>query len=577
MKPTLWRNITFRWILMASLVIIPLNVLTLVITNKMADQYETQIQEAYENQLLLYSQSIGTEFSRIQDQVSAFLSDANRSTLIFGSGSDLAVDMVRLHGQLANARARTSLLGMGYVWNAEGHYASVFRQGTENTPQEAADLKEYLEQRDNENVLHSENEFLSLNGSAYLVAGHSFPQFSFGMVYDVEYILRQFFPAGHEIQGTLYLADQEGKLLASYSAEGFFTDLGMTSRELEKDSGILILEETMGFEKYRFKWSISYSDIMASLPALLNLLRVFSLVSLIALPLLAILSTNLVIQPLWKLVYGMKAVEEGDLDYRMTEKTSTFQMEYLYGRFNHMVKRIRNLTIDSYEKEIEKLQTDSINIRLQVNQHLLLNFLNTVYYLIVGGKQEEAGEFVQLLMKYFRYVLRKDTGLVRVSEEMQFIHDYLRMQRIRFPGSFSSVYSVSPEAEDLMIPQLLIVNFVENAVKYGLIEDREIEIIVNVRVEDERLLISVCDSGTGISEDVLSILEKGEVLENRTGKHIGIWNCRRRMKLFYGENYELKLTSREGEGTQVWISMPTKPLTTDEMLKKDELLKTDDC
>ena len=114
---------------------------------------------------------MSTEFARLQDQVSAFLNDSNRSTLIFGSGSHQSVDMVRLHGQLSNARARTSLLGMGYVWNAEGHYASVFRQGMENTPEEAADLKEYLEQRNNENVLHSENEFLTLNGSAYLVAG----------------------------------------------------------------------------------------------------------------------------------------------------------------------------------------------------------------------------------------------------------------------------------------------------------------------------------------------------------------------------------------------------------------------
>ena len=106
----------------------------------------------------------------------------------------------------------------------------------------------------------------------------------------------------------------------------------------------------------------------------------------------------------------------------------------------------------------------------------------------------------------------------------------------------------------------MIENFVENAIKYALVLDSEIEILINVRLEEDMLCISVCDTGRGMEPDVLAKLEKGEILEDKVGRHIGIWNCRKRMKLYYGENYELKLTSRLGEGTQVWIRIPKEPL-----------------
>jgi sensor histidine kinase YesM len=44
---------------------------------------------------------------------------------------------------------------------------------------------------------------------------------------------------------------------------------------------------------------------------------------------------------------------------------------------------------------------------------------------------------------------------------------------------------------------------------------------------------------------------------DKTGQHIGIWNIRRRLKLFYGEGAVLSITSAAGEGTQVWIELPS--------------------
>lgn len=226
------------------------------------------------------------------------------------------------------------------------------------------------------------------------------------------------------------------------------------------------------------------------------------------------------------------------------------------------------MVTESYVKEIERLKTDSINIRLQVNQHMLLNFLNTIYSLSCTGKTKQVSEFTLLLMDYFRYVLRQDIGLVTIKEEMQFVRDYLKLQKIRFPDSFHCVYAVEEGADELRIPQLLIQNFVENTIKYGLILGKEIEILINVRTEDERLILSICDTGNGMQKERARQLQRGEIIEDRNGKHIGIWNCKRRLKYYYGEQQKMTVTSSPNEGTQVWIEMLKEPLEKEEAAYK---------
>ena len=123
---------------------------------------------------------------------------------------------------------------------------------------------------------------------------------------------------------------------------------------------------------------------------------------------------------------------------------------------------------------------------------MVLNFLNTIYSLSQVGKNEQIGEFSILLMNYFRYVLRQNVDLVPVKEELDFVRNYLEIQKMRFPNSFTCVYSMEPEAENIPIPQLLIENCVENAVKYGLIMGSEIE--------------KMCIRDRGISAEVVTIV-----------------------------------------------------------------------
>lgn len=293
---------------------------------------------------------------------------------------------------------------------------------------------------------------------------------------------------------------------------------------------------------------------------MIQLLYALCIICFVTTPLIWLIAKRLVVNPVRDLCLGMEEVEGGNLEYQMEGETGSYQMDFLYYSFNHMVEELHYMVTESYEKEIEKLRTDAINIRLQVNQHMLLNFLNTVYSLSRAGKKDEVEEFTLLLMNYFRYVLRQDIGLVTIREEMHFVEDYLKLQKIRFPESFHLVYSIEDGAAELLIPQLLIENFVENTIKYGLVMGKEIGILINIRTDGEKLILSICDTGNGMPKERAERLQRGEIVEDQTGKHIGIWNCRRRLKYYYGEQQEMTITSSPNQGTQIWMQMLKEPL-----------------
>ena len=153
--------------------------------------------------------------------------------------------------------------------------------------------------------------------------------------------------------------------------------------------------------------------------------------------------------------------------------------------------------------------------------------------------------------------MKETDTFVPLKKEMAFVESYINIQKIRFPGAFTSVHTIQPECEDAMVPPLLIENFVENAMKYALIPGQVIEVLINIREEEGRLLISVCDTGRGIREEILESIQRDEAYVDRMGqKHIGIWNCRRRMEVFYDESATMNITSKVGEGTQIWLNLP---------------------
>ena len=93
-------------------------------------------------------------------------------------------------------------------------------------------------------------------------------------------------------------------------------------------------------------------------------------------------------------------------------------------------------------------------------------------------------------------------------------------------------------------------------IHYAVKPGKVTEILLNVNRLGDRLEISVFDTGTGMKPEVLEALRTDEPFVDVMGrKHIGIWNCRRRIEVFYNETPNIQMTS-DSRGTQVYLNVP---------------------
>lgn len=302
-----------------------------------------------------------------------------------------------------------------------------------------------------------------------------------------------------------------------------------------------------------------YSFTMRYLPSWVWIAIGFSVLSLVICPFLFQRLKKDILDP----VQTMRAAMDGlrtDLSYRIPPHEPDISDDFLslFDDFNVMAQEVQA----SHDKDVRMVEAEMENLRLQVNPHMLLNSYNMIYALAQSKNYTVIQDYTLALVDYFRYVLRRGEQLVPLKQELSFIDTFIHLQRIRFPGRFSYMYQAEDDCLEALIPPLLIENFVENAVKYALTPADPIEIIVTVRREtktsgEERLRISVTDTGSGIRPEILEKLKAREPYVDEAGhRHIGIWNCMRRVELFYGERGSIHFASGEGAGTQVFLSIP---------------------
>ena len=544
------KDLTFRLIVACMLAIIPVNVLAAVVTGMISENYEESLTASYDSQLELYVRALESELSHLENKVGEFLSGENMAVLTIKQENDSTVDLIRLSDEIDEIRSSVQIDGMSYLWNHEDDNVSVrMNAANQYGIADVEAVRSLILERENVSMGVSAWKMAEAGGKKFFIRDFDYPCFSFGLLLDAEKMLEDLAESSSEITETILFVDAEGRSMLSAGQERISAsdrDMIVIDREVESLGCSLVRE-------------IERSDMLAQLPLFVTVIRGLAGLSFLALPFLWFVIRRQVVNPLTQLWKGMYAVKNGDLEYRLEGTPGTNQMNYIYRTFNSMTAEIKNLTIESYEKELEKLQTESLNILLEVNPHMLLNFLNTIYSLASASRLEEVKSFTLLLVSHFRYILRREKAFVTVKEEMDFVTNFMEIQKMRFPESFIGVYDVDEEAHNVEIPYLLIENFVENSIKYGLVLGKTIEILINIHVRDGRLNISICDTGNGMDEEKAAALQRGETVTDERGKHIGIWNCLHRLRLYYGENAEFRITSRKGEGTQVWISLPMTP------------------
>ena len=183
-------------------------------------------------------------------------------------------------------------------------------------------------------------------------------------------------------------------------------------------------------------------------------------------------------------------------------------------------------------------------LQSQLRPHFLFNTLNTIaeqLYTDPAGADRLITKLGALLRASFTSPGEHELTL---REEMEFLHNYLEIVRVRFRGRLTTHVDVAPDALDARVPNLILQPLVENALRHG-IEPLEVGGGVEVfgRRRADRLELEVRDTGRGLRGDLL-----------REG--VGLRNTRERLEQLYGGEHEFSIRNRAGGGVVAAISLP---------------------
>lgn len=337
---------------------------------------------------------------------------------------------------------------------------------------------------------------------------------------------------------------------------------------VDKKNNIFVAYTTLSDPNWRIVTYIPLNQLYSDVGELRNRIIMMCLVSILILSVVSIIMSFDMIKPINQLVKAMKGMNIDNISDSYIEIERRDELGFLHKTFNNMTKEIDHLVTWIYREQITRKEAEIKALQSQINPHFLFNTLESINWMAQLNNVPEISETVSDLSTLMEASIGRDDRLITIEEEFIYIDKYIALLKRRFEERLTLIKEVDPKVLYLKIPRLLIQPLIENAVYHGVESSRGKGIIsLTARIKEELMVIEVIDNGNGISADDLIKLNKGLDMDNDTyfkslsskkNKSIGIDNVNRRIKLFYGEKYGIKIESKLNIYTKVSVTLPAQ-------------------
>ncbi|MFR9651059.1 MAG: histidine kinase [Rikenellaceae bacterium] len=232
-----------------------------------------------------------------------------------------------------------------------------------------------------------------------------------------------------------------------------------------------------------------------------------------------------------------------ELGRRPGHKPPSYQMQkqavwFLYFITSSFGLSVALLTMLYRNREInqeiihEKKKAELALYKAQINPHFLFNTLNTLYGLVVT-KSDRAEEAFILFTNQMKYIYSNGSAdRVELCNEIEYIEQYIELQRLRMSAQTEVEYSCSEAARtsNLNIAPMMLITFIENIFKHGISTHNHSLLRINIDLVDGVLIMTT---------------ENPIVAGAKKSSGIGVANCRERLELLYTNRYKLHIRQSE--------------------------------
>ncbi|MCU6712671.1 sensor histidine kinase [Paenibacillus sp. J5C_2022] len=368
---------------------------------------------------------------------------------------------------------------------------------------------------------------------------------------------------------SIYLYSPDGRLLAG--TDELYVEDEWRHLEGRKAAGMEAGMLVWRMQSAQSGWSLVMvqpeGELYKESRKLSQFTNVIILLSIVLAFLISLVVYKGIAAPLSSLLHGMKQMRLRKFGTRLPNARKD-EFGALTEAFNGMIADQQRLIQDIYEHQLQLSKTELKFLHSQINPHFLYNTLDSIYWTAKNYEADEISEMVLNLSKFFRLNLSKGRETFTVSETLEHLMYYLRVQQFRFMDQFTVRFDIKEETRDIHVLKLLLQPIVENAILHGL-EKRGTggELVISSTLEDGMLCLTVQDNGAGIQEERLAYM-KGELMRMESKEQLvaiteqqhkelfGLRNVLGRLKLYYGDSAMLHIESVAGEGTMVAMRFP---------------------
>lgn len=391
---------------------------------------------------------------------------------------------------------------------------------------------------------------------------------------DYEVLQKMFFATSIQLNDRAIIVNSEGEILFNYphfiDFHSIFTDYPelLQNRTMQFNAKVfgkenLIVSETIDLADLKLVRIIPADTMTKDLNNIVTSTKSILILCIMICIFYAIWLTTTITRPLKVLTEACNRIEQSDLSARVQIRTKD-EFGLLGKTFNLMMEQLSR----NFERELtEQKRKSEIQFQLlqaQINPHFLYNTLDSIKWMAVMQDVNNIAEMSTALIHLLKYNLQQSDASATLKEELESVKNYITIQKFRYGDTFTYTTDISDDTLDCCVLRFILQPLVENCIIHGFDDiDSSYRIHIAAFIQNDCLHIRVIDNGNGMNQEERSKVNLGVSKQKGKFSNIGTQNIRERIKLYFGDDYNLVYDSEPNVVTVAELILPVIYATPD--------------
>ncbi len=326
----------------------------------------------------------------------------------------------------------------------------------------------------------------------------------------------------------------------------------------------LFVKQQLRFQDWLLVSLIPYDDVLSGINQVYQTNFIWQIGFLMLFLLILIYLLRQFTKPVVQLGQVASSIEAGNLSIRSHVRGGD-EIGRLGKSFDHMLDRVEEMIEQiTYEQE-RKRKAELSMLQAQIHPHFLFNILNSIRMRILLRGDQENADLLSSLSKLLRMTIQQQEEMIILRDEADIAERYMQLMQSTLKEPFQ--YKIHLTSDTLMelVPRFILQPIIENALIHGIEKHNGFITIQSWIGEQDRLVISIQDNGLGMSDVQLSELKarlwevsQEPLVDDNINRlsGIGLANVFDRLRMIYGDNARIDITSELGQGTLITINIP---------------------